>query len=410
MKKKDILFLCQFFYPEYVSSATLPFDTALALTKAGYTVDALCGYPKEYLREESVPDRETVQGIGIRRLHYIQCDRKQKIGRLINYISFTASALLHLGKLRNYHTVVVYSNPPILPIVAAWAKKLFGCRLVFVAYDLYPEIAVASHSLRDSSIIAKVMRYVNRNVYGCADRVVALSSEMKDFISLHRPIAENKICVIPNWYEDKGLCKKSETKFASSYNGKFVVSYLGNMGIIQDMDTILDAIRALREEPDIEFLFAGHGKKMEELKQIVSDENLSHVKIHDFLHGQDYEDALTVSDGALVSIREGATGLCCPSKTYGYMMRGIPLLAIIGPSDIAEDAMAGAGVQVRNGDGIGLAKAILDMKNNPDKTKNMRKISREVYLKKYTTTIATKQYIQLFQELDQEPINVRTRK
>jgi hypothetical protein len=47
-EKKDILFLCQFFYPEYNSSATLPFDTAKYLANNGFTVDALCGYPKEY--------------------------------------------------------------------------------------------------------------------------------------------------------------------------------------------------------------------------------------------------------------------------------------------------------------------------------------------------------------------------
>ena len=45
--KRDILFLCQFFYPEHNSSATLPFDTAKYLAANGFTVDALCGYPKE---------------------------------------------------------------------------------------------------------------------------------------------------------------------------------------------------------------------------------------------------------------------------------------------------------------------------------------------------------------------------
>ena len=47
-KKRDILFLCQFFYPEYISSAQLPYDTVLALRDAGFSVGALCGYPREY--------------------------------------------------------------------------------------------------------------------------------------------------------------------------------------------------------------------------------------------------------------------------------------------------------------------------------------------------------------------------
>ena len=88
-KKKDILFACQFFYPEYISSAQLPFDTAKALKAAGYSVDVLCGYPREYLDGSGIPVRETVEGIHIRRLKYIQMDRSGFLGRIVNYFSFT---------------------------------------------------------------------------------------------------------------------------------------------------------------------------------------------------------------------------------------------------------------------------------------------------------------------------------
>ena len=83
--KRDILFLCQFFYPEYNSSATLPFDTARYLAQSGYSVGALCGYPREYNTSGKVPVRETKDGVSIRRLHYMQLNRRSKLGRLINY-------------------------------------------------------------------------------------------------------------------------------------------------------------------------------------------------------------------------------------------------------------------------------------------------------------------------------------
>ena len=95
-KKKDILFLCQFFYPEYISSAQLPFDTVLALKKAGFSVDVLCGYPREYSASENVPVTEVVDGVTIRRLKYIQLDRSGFLGRLVNYFSFTLMVLLNL--------------------------------------------------------------------------------------------------------------------------------------------------------------------------------------------------------------------------------------------------------------------------------------------------------------------------
>ena len=105
--KKDILFLCQFFYPEYISSATLPFDTAKALQKAGFSVDVLCGYPREYLDGAQIPVEETVEGIHIRRLKYIQMDRSGFLGRIINYFSFTFMVLLNLPKLAKYRSMGV---------------------------------------------------------------------------------------------------------------------------------------------------------------------------------------------------------------------------------------------------------------------------------------------------------------
>ena len=161
-EKKDILFLCQFFYPEYISSAQLPYETAVALKEAGFSVGALCGYPKEYLNGGNVPAREQVSGIDIHRLKYMQRDRTGFMGRLINYFSFTAMVALHLGEIARYKAVVVYSNPPILPWVASWAKKLFGTKLIFVAYDLYPELATVTDTLKEGGMICRLMNHINR--------------------------------------------------------------------------------------------------------------------------------------------------------------------------------------------------------------------------------------------------------
>ena len=86
--KYDILFLCQFFYPEHNSSATLPFDTAKCLANEGFSVGALCGYPKEYNDTKKVTAREKKDGVSIHRLRYLQLSRQSKLGRLVNYFSF----------------------------------------------------------------------------------------------------------------------------------------------------------------------------------------------------------------------------------------------------------------------------------------------------------------------------------
>lgn len=399
-KKKDILFLCQFFHPEYISSAQLPFDTVKALKKAGFSVDVLCGYPREYSATENVPVTEEVEGIHIRRLKYIQLDRSGFLGRLVNYFSFTFMVLLNLLRTAKYRAVVVYSNPPILPWIASWAKVLFGTKLIFVAYDLYPEVATVTNTLRQGNMICRLMDHINKVVFRRCDSVVALSTEMREYITAHRQIDQKKVAVIPNWYRDGGevRCCRADNRFRETVGDRFVVSYFGNMGTMQDMQTILGAIRQLREE-NVFFLFAGHGNKMEDLKRITQEEKISNIAIYQFLHGEDFRDALAISDCAFVSLEKGATGLCVPSKTYSYMMQGIPLLAIMDEGDIVRDIDAGAGKWVRNGDCDGLARAILEMRADPAAHEAMRLTCRQLYLEKYTTEICTDQYVALFREL-----------
>ena len=398
--KKDVLFLCQFFYPEYISSAQLPWDTVQALKKAGFTVDALCGYPREYSDGNNIPEKETVDGVNIHRLKYIQTGRAGFLGRIINYFSFTFMVLLHLFEVAKYRAVVVYSNPPILPWIASWAKVLFGTKLVFVSYDLYPEVATVTNTLREGNIICRLMEHINKCVYRRADKVVALSSEMKDYILAHRNALETQVDVIPNWYADQGETERNreENRFRDTVENRFVVSYFGNMGTMQDMDTILGAIWELKDE-DIFFLFAGHGNKMEKLKSIVEQEGISNIAIHKFLHGQDFRDALAISDCAFVSLEKGATGLCVPSKTYSYMMQGLPLLAIMDECDIVRDIEAGAGAWVRSGETEKLAKIIRSLKDDPETVARMRKTCRRIYLENYTTEICTNKYVTLFQKL-----------
>lgn len=397
MKKKDILFLCQFFYPEYVSSATLPYDTAVALKNAGFLVDALCGYPREYAQGENLPKIECVDGIHIHRVKYVQTGRKSFLGRLINYFSFTLMIFLRLFTLAGYKSVVVYSNPPILPWIASWAKVLFGTKLFFVAYDLYPEIAISTNTLREGNIICRLMNHINKCVYTRADGVIALSEEMKAYILANRNISEQKVHVIPNWYEDKldSAAHSGENSFRELVDGRFVVSYFGNMGTAQDMETILGAVRELKDDPKFCFLFAGHGNKMDTLKETIKNENIGNVYIYDFLKGQSFQDALEISDCALISLERGLTGLCVPSKTYSYMMQGIPLLAIMDPCDIVKDIECGAGRWVRNGAASDLTNHIQAMEADKILQEQMRKECRRIYLEKYTTDKCVSQYVSL---------------
>lgn len=402
--KKDILFLCQFFYPEHNSSATLPFDTAQYLANHGFSVDALCGYPKEYSDGQDVPLREVKDGVGIQRLRYIQLGRVSTLGRLINYFSFTARALLRIGELRKYKTVIVYSNPPILPLVPVLANFLFGTKIVFVAYDVYPEIAYASNSLRPGCLIDRAMKWLNHRLYRRVSKVVALTDEMKEFLLEHRPeLTEDKVAVIPNWAHEKKAAEptpEAYKKFGFK-PGQFIVSYFGNMGTCQEMETLLGAMRQLKGNPEIQFLFVGHGNKKPHVEEVAKE--TGNAKVFDFLTGEDFEHALSISSCCVVSLEKGLKGMCAPSKYYSYLQTGKPIVAVVEKCSYLarEIGKERIGRVASVGDVNSLTKIILSLSKDLEERKTMGERAAALYEREYTSDIGLNKYTNLFETAKQ---------
>ncbi len=142
MKKKKLLVLCQYFYPEYVSSATLPTQLAEDLVSQGLKVDVMCGFPKEYKDDQLVKQSEVYKGIKIQRLKYTQFNNKSKVGRIINFFSLFIAFSFKLPKMMKYNHILVYSNPPILPLLPDFLHRIFKKRYSFVAYDIAPDNAI----------------------------------------------------------------------------------------------------------------------------------------------------------------------------------------------------------------------------------------------------------------------------
>ena len=402
MAKRDILFLCQFFYPDRNSSATLPFDTARFLAAQGCTVDALTGYPKEY-SEAGAPLRETVEGVSIRRVRYLQLKRSGKLGRLVNYFSLTLHMLLKLRALKNYRCVFVFSNPPVLPLVPVLAKKRWGTRFIFVAYDVYPEVAYASGALRPGGAVSRVMRRLNCALYREADCVVTLTDEMRAFLLAHRPaLSADRVVTIANWAHEKRLAPDAEAYARFGYDeGQFVVAYFGNMGICQDMETLLGAAALLKNEPRVRFLIAGHGGKKEAVARRIADEMLENVQLLDFLSGRAFEQAVAVSSCAVVSLERGLRGTCAPSKYYSYLQGAMPVLAVVEKeSYLAEEIeRENIGRAVEIGDSEALRDAIVDLAEHPEERRAMGERAGKLYQERYAYEVAMERYRTLVEKV-----------
>lgn len=399
MKEKDIIFLCQFFYPEYNSSATLPWDTAQYLANKGFKVGAICGYPKEYNTAGTVPNEEDRDNVHIKRLHYLQLKRGSKIGRLINYFSFTLSVLLHIRELKNCKCIIAYSNPPVLPVATVLANKLYRTKIVFVSFDVYPEVAFASNSLSPDSLITKGMNRLNQALFRRASAVVALTEEMREFLlSARNTLTAERVAVIPNWAHEKSCPQTLEAYQRFGYcPDDFIVSYFGNMGICQDVETMLDAIERLKENDHIKFLIVGHGSKKTHVAQ--KTDGCKNVQVLDFMTGKEFEQAVSISSCSIVSMERGLRGMCAPSKYYSYLQAGLPVLAIVeADTYIAKELKReNVGLSSEVGDGAELVQNILMLYRNREMTKKMSDNASALYEQRYAKEIGLGKYAALFE-------------
>ena len=337
----------------------------------------------------------------IHRLHYIQFSRRSKLGRLINYFSFTLSVLLHIFEIKNYKTVIVYSNPPVLPIAAIWANRLFNTKIIFVSYDVYPEVAYASGSLTSGGAIAQVMQGINRSLFKRADAVVALTDEMREFLLRNRPeLSEDRVVTIANWAHEAPSEGAADARRKLGYaEDDFVVSYFGNLGVCQDETALIQAMELLKDRPHIKFMVAGHGSKLPLIRQAA--EHLPNVKLCGFLTGEDFDRAVAASSCGIVSLERGLMGMCAPSKYYSYLQGGLPVLTVAErESYLAEESVRQAvGLFSETGDGAQLAQNILSLYQSPEMCGKMSKNALMLYTGRYAKSVGLARYAALFEDI-----------
>ena len=392
--KRDVVILCQYFYPEYVSSATLPTELAIGLLDKGLDVSVVTGFPKEYIdgSKKDILLEENYKGVDIKRVRYTSQNNKTKFGRILNFFTLMVSMLSKVNYLRKFKSIIVYSNPPILPIIPYYLKKFFKTKLIFVVFDIYPDSALKMNAIKLNGSIHKVMNFINKRVYKKADKIVLLGNEMKEYV-IENKIAskEANLHVIPNWYSNETFIVTDEVMneefLTIRKEYRFIVLYSGNMGSFQDMETILRGLLHYKDKKEVCFILCGHGNKLPAVKKFIQEQHISNAKAYGFLVGTEYADVLKISDVCLVSLEKGVEGLGVPSKTYGYFAAGKPTIAIMkSTTDIAKSILlAECGKNIMQGDVKGFIHAVDYYRKNPrireKHSMNARKLYREQYNK-----------------------------
>lgn len=391
-----VVLVSEFFYPYKTSTQKILTELAEDFVEYGLEVDVLT--TKNAYREEKQDLRkyEIYRGINIKRVFSTEGNRDSKIGRLLNYITFTTSVFFNLLFKKNYDKILFVSNPPLVPFIGYLIKKLRGKNYIYLVHDIYPDVAEKLGVIKKGSIISKVMNYMNKKIYTNAERIIALGKDMKRVIA-DKGVDEEKIEIVTNWADSRVNYEKEVDKnFYKKYRleNKFNILYTGNISKVHAIDTIVEVAKILKNEEDIMFTFVGDGNKKQDLIKLKEKEDLRNIQLENYMFGEEYNNLLNCANLFITTLQQGIEGLGVPSKTYTYMSVAKPLIAIMSEnSEIGSMVnQYNLGKQFNNKEYHKIAEFILELKNSNELYNEISKNVRNKFLNEYERKKVTNKF------------------
>jgi len=395
-----LLVLNQYFHPDVAATGQLLTELCASLARR-HEVQVITGFPT-YDPMEARPRRlfarEEVAGVHVLRVYTWGGSRKAFLSRAATYATFLMSALLAGLLVRRPDVVMTWTDPPLLPLVGWMLARARRRPLVVVVQDVYPEVAIRVGALRRPGLIRLADALLGLPLRRAA-RVVAISDGMKRRL-MEKGVPEERIVVIPNWADGRAIVPDARTNpFARAHglDRARVVLHAGNVGLVQDFQTLLGCAERLRaggEADDVTFVILGDGVSKRRLQHEVAERGLTNVLFLPYQPKERLTHVLASADVAVILLKPGLEGYVEPSKVYAIMASGRPFVAAIGPeSEIARIVREHrCGVVVPPGQPDALAHALRALLNDGSEREQLGRNGRTALLRFYERSLAVERY------------------
>src|SRR5438067_5424027 len=224
--------------------------------------------------------------------------------------------------------VLVVGTDPVLSVLTAVAVKALGGRRVRVAhwaYDLYPEAPVADGLLREDSAFVRFLRRLLRRAYAACDLIADLGPCMRARLSDygHR---SRTVTLVPWALSEPATIDRPDPGVRAKLFGdaRLAVLYSGNFGRAHSYAELLALARRLRGR-GVHFCFAVRGNRADELREAVRPDDVN-VSFAEFTPEAELRPHLAAADVHVASLRPEWTGIVVPSKFFGSLAAGRPVL------------------------------------------------------------------------------------
>ena len=398
------VFLNRYFHPDHSATSQILTDLAIAL---GRTHEVVVVTSRQRYDEPrvSLPRRDWVDRVNVRRVWTTRFGRDFLPGRALDYLSFHFSAGIALLRIAaRGDAVVAMTDPPLVSVVAAVVCALKGTRLVNWLQDLFPEVAEALGTRWLRGPAASCLRGLRNGSLRAAEANVVLSEAMAARVEA-LGVPGKSVRIIPNWANGAQIrpidAASSRMRRDCGLRQPFVVAYSGNMGRAHEFDTILRAA-ALIQAQDRQsnapaevrkrtvFLFIGGGAQRGSIESRGRELGITGLVFKPYQPRESLCDSLGAADVHLVSLRPELEGLIVPSKLYGILAAGRPVV-FIGAEDgeIAQLVRRErVGFAVRPGKDDELAGILTGLRNDNSLRAEMGARARRVFEERFDFPIA----------------------
>jgi colanic acid biosynthesis glycosyl transferase WcaI len=397
-RKPRLLVLNQYYWPGVEATAQLLTELCEALAD-DLDVKVVTG---QLHGQEEQPRRSVRNRVEIVRVPSTSFERSKLFARASNYATYLTSALLRGLRGRRPDVVLCMTDPPIVANIALVVARRFRVPLVVISQDVFPEIAVQLKRL-ENPVVMSLLRGLVGVYLRRADRIVAIGDTMRQRLEEKGAPAE-RMMVIPNWIDTKRLGPIDKSNHWSRSWGvdeKFVVMHSGNVGHAQDLDSLIRSATFLRDLDDLRIFIIGTGARHAELVALAELLEVDQVRFLYYQSGAVLPQSLSAADVHVVGLAAGLAGYVVPSRLYGILAVGRPVIVAADPESETAQLVTdvGCGIVVPPGRPELLARAIRDAHDGKHDLEAMGARGRQWVEREADRSVAVRRYRDLLLEL-----------
>lgn len=381
-----ILLVNQFFWPDSAATSQLLTDVARGLAAEGHDVSVIAadgGY--------AMPDNDDAPRVRISRVQALPFGRG-KIGRVLSYLSFYVGAAVRAIALPRQDLVLTLTTPPLLSLLGTAIKVLRGARHFIWEMDIYPDVAIDLGYFKAGGLTDRLTGLLADLSRRKADGIIALGECMKERL-VRRGIDPDRIAIAENWADGSSIQPIESLRDPE----QLTLLYSGNLGLAHDLDTLTESIRLLRGDNRFRFLFVGSGGRREELASFSQKHALTSIELRPYVPRGNLGDSLSTGDIGLVTQRQTCYGSVVPSKVYGLLAAGRPIL-FIGPRDATPARIVerfNCGWHINCNDISALTALLRFLASNPEEVQTAGRNARRTLLEHYDLPLGVARIISI---------------